>query len=889
MSASSHPAFGQVDLSNCDREPIHVPGSIQPHGALLVLDPAADFTVVQVAGDTAALLAKLPEAMLGKPLADLFGSTHVEALEEILAHGDASTPLHALDPDLRLGDVPVDASVHRTVLTAGPEHPEGREVVVVEFEAADTPKARSRDPLSAVQRMLSAIHASTDLHTFCQTATEQLRRLTGYDRVMVYRFLPQGEGWVFAESHKPGMPPYLELRYPASDIPAQARLLYLRNWLRIIADVDYTPAPLLAAGNGAAADNAMLDMSQCVLRSVSPLHLEYLRNMGVAATMTISVIRGGQLWGLIACHHETPKPIPRHLRAMCELFGHMFSFQLEARERAEGYEYRHKLRGLHERLVRFMSDEPDLAAGLMRQRQNLLDYIDADGVALLVEDQFSSLGRTPREDHMRALVDWLDRTHGDQGVFATASLSSHWEFARDFAIDASGVIAIAASRSPRDYIIWFRPEVIESVRWAGNPDKPVEAGEQGERISPRKSFEAYSRSVRLHAKPWTEAEIEAVQTLRLTLLEVILKRIDQIARERGAAQARHEVMLAELNHRVKNTLATIQALARHSKRSAASLDAYVHGFEQRIQAMAASHNLLTDTAWEAVDLRTLLVEQLRPYATEGDNLRLNGPRVALLPKTGTSIGMAVHELATNAAKYGALSVPGGCVQVHWSVTGSAPSRILAMSWREVGGPQVKLPTRQGFGSFVTQRFVTYETQGRSKVHYDPDGVRCEIEVPEDALALTSGQGDGASANGQVEEDRGDETRVLIVEDEALVALVVEEAVHSLGWMPVGPVGRVDAALSLLRTEGDRLHGAVLDINLAEMKVWPVAEALQDRGVPFLFATGYDRSRGLIPPRFANIPVLGKPLVEQQLMDALQRMMAQDRVGRAVADLRDVRS
>ncbi|AWN42645.1 HWE histidine kinase domain-containing protein [Methylobacterium durans] len=866
----------QVDLSACEREPIHVPGCIQSHGALLVLEPTR-LTIKNVAGDTGTLLGHAPETLLGRSLAQLFGPARVKHLRPLLAQDDLATPLHALDPDLRLGTVPVDASVHRSRLikVATGRRCADRSVLVVEFEAADLPDLRTRDPLTTVQQMLLAVQPAPDQKAFCQAATEQIRRATGYDRVMIYRFLPEGEGSVIAESHREGVASYLGLRYPASDIPRQARDLYLRNWLRIIADVRSVPAPLLGpAKGGRDAMPAVLDMSQCTLRAASPIHLEYLRNMGVAATMTISIIVGGRLWGLIACHHTVPKRIPRHLRAVCELFGHMFSFQLEAREHVEALEIRHRLRRARETLVQRISEEGDLARGLIQQASSLLGYVNAGGVALLVEDAFFAIGRRPGEDQVRALVRWLASSQSSgEAVFATASLASQWEPARDFAQDASGLLVLAVARTPPIYILWFRPEVLETVRWGGNPDKPVEIGSGGYRVYPRKSFEAYSQSVRLHAEPWTETEIEAVQLLRLSLLEIILKRMEQVARERNAAQARHEVMLAELNHRVKNTLATVQALARHSRGSATALDAYVHSFEQRIQAMAASHNLLSDAAWQKVELRSLIVEQLSPYAKEGDSLWLEGDRMSLLPRMGASLGMVFHELATNSAKYGALSVPGGRVRIRWSVTGHAPSRVLSLFWREVGGPTVKPPRREGFGSFVTQRLIEYEMQGTSEVIYKPDGVCFYMDVPETALVLgTVLNGASGKSATQADETTG-APRILLVEDDALLAHVLEEAVRALGWTPVGPVARIEAAMVLTLIEAGSLDGAVLDINVDDEKVWPVAEILQNQGVPFLFATAYDRSRDVLPARFANVPILSKPFVEQQLMDTLMSLVA----------------
>jgi CheY-like chemotaxis protein len=230
-------------------------------------------------------------------------------------------------------------------------------------------------------------------------------------------------------------------------------------------------------------------------------------------------------------------------------------------------------------------------------------------------------------------------------------------------------------------------------------------------------------------------------------------------------------------------------------------------------------------------------------------------------------------LATNAAKYGALSLPGGRVHIRWRVTGHTPLRVLRLSWREEGGPPVKPPKRQGFGSFVTQRLIAYEMQGKSAVLYKPDGVRFDMEVPETALVLGLPPSGTSDRSGAKSSRVTDETRILLVEDDGLVAHVLEEAVLALGWTPVGPVARIEAAVVLMHVESGQLHGAVLDINLDDTKVWPVAEMLQDQGVPFLFATAHERSREIVPKRFANVQILSKPFVEQQLMDTLLCLVA----------------
>jgi two-component system, chemotaxis family, sensor kinase Cph1 len=843
-------ALAPTDLNNCDIEPIRTPGSVQSYGALLVIEPKS-FLIQRAAGATMALLGHVPADLLGRDFTLLIGADNIARLQRFIGANDIVRPMHLLRFCAVVEGCMLDMSVHRVGVH-----------LVFEFEQADSADLSAINPLAMVQAMLAGVDDATQLADFCQSATDQVRRVSGYDRVMVYRFLPDDSGWVFAESKDEGVEPYLGLRYPASDIPKQARALYLANWLRIIADVDDVRSPIVSSED--VSTLTPLDMSHATLRTASPIHLEYLRNMGVAATMTISIIKGDRLWGLIACHHRSPKCLPRDVRAACELFGNMFAFQLEARERAESLEYRHRSSSIHSALVSRMAQQDNLGEGLVGERPSLLDYIDAAGVVVIVDGHYEAMGQTPRESQVRALVSWLDENK-PEGFYATDSLSRDYDLGRDFAIDGSGVIAISASRQPSDYILWFRPEVIETVRWAGDPNKPVEVGPFGDRLTPRKSFEAWSKSVRLQAKPWTQNEIDAAAEMRTSLLQVVLRRIDQIARERGIAQERHEIMLAELNHRVKNTLSTIQALARYTSKSASTLEDYVLNFERRILSMAASHALLSDTSWEKISLSAIIKAQLAPYLQKG-NIEIDGPDVQILVIAATPLGIVLHELATNAAKHGALSTNGRVV-IGWTIVGDDYSPTLQLTWRESGGPAVQKPTRVGFGTFALEKILPFQCGGKTDIRYEPGGVECDMELSAETFRATvSTSGDQIAPLTDMAT-----TKILIVEDEAFIAFTLQQAVRDMGFVPVGPVSRVHAATVIARSEN--LAGAILDINVAGEFIWPVAQILQDRDIPFLFLTGYSAVT-LTNLAFSDVLILSKPFTQEDVTHGLQSLLEQ---------------
>lgn len=513
---------------------------------------------------------------------------------------------------------------------------------------------------------------------------------------MVYQFQPDDSGAVVAESRSDDLEPFLDLHYPASDIPQQARAMYLRNWLRLIPDARHTPMPLVPQINPIS--GRPLDLTYSVLRSVSPLHLEYLANMGVVASMSLSLVVEGKLWGLIACHHRQPKHLPHVLRATCELFAQVVSLQLSdklGRQERAGLQ---QTQAIHGELVKAMSEEESFVEALIEHQPNLIDYIPADGVVIWSEGKAAHLGRTPDHQQTEALVGgWLNDSV-PLDIFATDCLAKEFPPAAAYEEVASGLMALSVSRTPRDYVLWFRSEMIGTITWAGNPDKPAELGDDGLRLSPRKSFVAWRETVLGHSRPWTPSDREAAQALRTSILEVVLHHVDLVARERERARARQEFLIAELDHRVKNTLATVQAITTLSARHSADLEDFLTSFMARIQALGSTHALLSRENWRGVRVRDIAAGALAGFG--GDRrIRIHGGDATLKPKPAHDLALALHELATNAAKYGSLSVKEGRVELRWWLE----ERRLLIEWRELNGPRVAPPATEGPGNARDRR------------------------------------------------------------------------------------------------------------------------------------------------------------------------------------------
>lgn len=570
MTADAAPA---VDLTTCDREPIHVPGAIQPHGVLITFSEPA-FTIAQVSANISAHLAMTPDAVLSRPLTDVVGPAFERQLRAALAreHLDEVNPL-----EVTIAGTRFDAIVHRhcgaTILELEPASAEWSDTV--------------RHPLRAA---LMGVQAATTVAELQQSVASEVQRLTGFERVMVYRFDEDGHGSVDAELRQPQLEPYLGLRYPASDIPQQARQLYLKNWLRIIPDARYLPSPIVPPARPDT--GAPLDLSFAALRSVSPIHLEYLANMGVRASMSISLVVRERLWGLISCvNHSGPRHVPFELRSACEVIGRLTSLQIAALEERESASERLVRRAVVDFLAAAMRAGDDVLDGLLAQPTEVLALVHAHGVAVVHEDDVAARGATPAPELIRQLAEWLDGRASDQ-TFSTPCLAANYPPAIEWKDVASGVASITLPGVRRRRLVWFRPEVVETVNWGGDPHKPV-AVDPGMRIHPRRSFELWKEEVRLRSARWTASDLEAIEELRRRAVEIDLER--QVVREQHAVRARDD-LVAVVSHDLRNPVGVIQMqsalLARTLGESDEEPSRRARAGMERIQRAAERMNVL---------------------------------------------------------------------------------------------------------------------------------------------------------------------------------------------------------------------------------------------------------------------------------------------------------
>ncbi|AQR60254.1 two-component system sensor histidine kinase/response regulator [Brevundimonas sp. LM2] len=841
---ASDPAAGPlsepVDLTNCDREPIHLISAIQPNGFLVAV--STDWLISRVSANAPDFVGGTVDALLGASLKDVFGLEAVHTLRNRLAIlRGADAVERAFGVPLREDGVRFDLAIHMS----------GGEIVI---EAEPSEPETELNPSAMVQSMLARLKPLTDLGDLLKEAARQVRALTGHHRVMIYRFHPDGSGEVVAERVRAGLEPFLGLRYPASDIPKQARALMERNVVRVAADVKATPT-LIVPQLGP--EGEPLDLSMSTLRAHSPIHIEYLKNMGVGATLTISLLRGGRLWGLIACHHTTARPVSYERRTAAELFAQVLSLMIETREREAVSAYEQRTRQVHDGLMAAIVESGSTAESLAGMAESLSEIVPCDGMVVRIGTDLVLTGFTPTRDELVPLLRFLDQSAASK-VLSLEALGRAFPPARDYADRAAGMLAIPVSRTPRDYLIFFRREVTQSITWAGDPAKPAEVGPNGVRLTPRKSFEAWQEIIRGHGAPWTEPELRAADALRVTILEVVLRLTGVADQERERAAQRQDLLIAELNHRVRNILGLIRGLITQSRGGATDVESFAATIGGRVQALARAHDQITLSNWGPRALSDLIVTEAAAYLQAGETrVQIDGPPVKLHPEAFATLALVLHEMVTNAAKYGALCDQSGLVSIHWSLVDGD----LVLQWRETGGPPVQAPTRRGFGTTIIERSVPHDLGGEARIDYALHGLKARFVVPARFVELGVVVPPAAPTPDVAVPAFRLSGSVLLVEDSMIIAMDAEEMLAALGAETVRTAGDVAEALRLIEAEIPTF--AFLDVNLGRELSFPIADRLRQAGVPYVFATGYGEEIQL-PPEHQGRIVIKKPYTAETI-------------------------
>jgi len=686
------------DLTQCDREPIHIPGSIQPHGFMLVLD-LQSLTIRQGAGTIEDLTGR--SVWIGGSVGEVLGDVADRRIRSMAALQETGfacrwRAANRLEYDVIVHMAPASAAGLPSNL------------MIIEVEQSSQQARLGVDLVASLDAAGAALERAPTVQGLCERAAEAFRRLTGFDRVMIYRFQDDEAGEVVAEARAEGTGSFLNHHFPATDIPRQARALYLRNPVRVIPDSRYTPQPLRPVTSG----EAPLDMSDSGLRSVSPIHLQYLKNMDVRASASVSIIVDDALWGLVACHNASPKLLPFELRVGCTTLARNLARQLKAKSDAELYRDRTRLRRLEDQLIARLPTDRPLAAALAERAEPLMQLTGADGLAIVADGDIRTFGHTPPPEGVRVIADWVATRPGLRPVSSHA-LSAVLPEAKDWTTHGSGLLAVNLPVEQPLSILWFRAEVRERVRWAGNPSTADKTGPNAV-LTPRASFESWSQEVAGRARRWGPAAIESVGRLRDALADFAA--IDQLRRlnrslqtslsERDLRLEQQQYLIREVNHRVQNSLTLVSSFLGLQAREQANGPAAtaLNEARRRVRAVSAVHSqLYRGDASTTVDMARYiggLVEDLASSmgpdwsaATETDL-----SPVCIDAGRAVTIGLILTELIINAQKYAYKGRPG-------------PLRILF----EEDGAMFRLTVEdegegghlagKGFGSMMIQSLV----------------------------------------------------------------------------------------------------------------------------------------------------------------------------------------
>ena len=835
-------------LDHCAAEPVHIPGIVQNHGAIVAIDNET-LKVTHASENLAEVTGIDAEHSLGQTIYDVFptGLRHDMVNNLLPSYLDIAS--RQLDP----------VELNGKLLSVGSA--QAGAATIFEFEPARPGDGVSGNAMQQLAFLTSQLHAVETMEGLFEKSVRLLQVFTGFHRIMVYVFDSDGNGTVRAEALTGNLTPFLGLRFPAWDIPPQARKIMARTQYRCIADVDAQPVPVLGHGP----DSPPLDMTQSHLRGVSEVHLRYLRNMGTLGSLTLNVVVDGALWGMISLHHEAPRLLDPKAREVCSNFIRFFNLKLDTilqRERLD------RLR-LADQISKELNETAASGDVDIRVNTKLLESITkamrADGAILSKDAQLQSFGLVPPDRGIRALLELGETV--DEPVHTAALVSDLPDIAKVIGPDIAGLHVTPMQGG--NLVAFFRKDREQESTWAGVPSKEITGQGADARLQPRGSFKAYKETVQGTSDPWKPEDHQVASDVWSILINS----------ERNAliekTTRQQKILIDELNHRVRNILSLIRSLSRQSQDSAKDIQDYVNTLEARIEAVAAAHSLAVEQPTGFVSIHDILRLEAEAHNDAGTRVEIAGKDVGLNPEVVPIFALVIHELMTNAAKYGALATATGQV----SILLVHDDDTLKLNWRENGGPPVKPPVRQGFGTDLLNNAVQNELRGQIEQDFAPDGFVARLTLPGDMLSTAHHYmkpdapedvaRDGIEAGNQSVTASRSEQSCLLLDDSFVVSLDTMRILNAVGFEDVQTAMTINDARQVIARK--RPAFAVLDVNLsAGHTSLGIARDLMELDVPFVFVTGYGGD-GVPKDLFPDARVLTKPLRRLSLEQVLHEM------------------
>ncbi len=651
----------QVDLTNCDREPIHIPGKIQAHGFLVAVDYET-FIISYISENAGNFLGKEAASFLGKPIETLESSFKSDAsqneLKDLLKLLKNGKNAESVNPY----QISINQIIYNLIFSFSDTQ------LILEFEPAASDL--DSDFQKTIGKSVSEILSGKNLSSLLNNAAAEIKNIIQYDRVMIYRFNEDGHGRVVAEVKNDDLEPFLDLYYPSTDIPKQARDLYKINLTRIIADVNSISSPIITFQD----QDTVLDLTHSALRAVSPIHIQYLKNMGVASSFSISLMAKDELWGLVACHNYSPRFINYKARDAAKLIGQILSSALEYRQDEEDTQLLRTLDVAAAELSKQIKTDDNLVDALTAHQITLKNLTNAEGAVLILNNKISQVGKTPDNEQIKEITNWL-KTHVQDAVYYTNRLPELFLPAKKYSNLASGMLACVISKELNEWLIWFKPEQIKSITWAGNPDKTVEQNENGlMQLSPRKSFEAWTEIVKNTSEKWSTKEVSVVMKIREEILDAVNRKANEIRILNDRLQLAYDELdtfTYTISHDLRTPLSAIKSYSELLVTTNKSLDDSAKKILDRIVSGADKMNFLikeilnysrvgrTDFEPEQINMQALLTDikqeviaALQPHDLElsfGDLPDILGDKIM--------IGQVFTNLLNNAVKYSSHANP----------------------------------------------------------------------------------------------------------------------------------------------------------------------------------------------------------------------------------------
>ncbi|MBF0864109.1 GAF domain-containing protein [Gluconobacter sp. R71646] len=700
-------------MTSCDREPIHRPDAIQPYGLLLI----ADSTSLAVIGGAGDIEGRLAPDWLGRPLADVL------KIPESRLHDEKRPSLS----DLRVAGLKDETfSILRH---AQDTH------LLIELEPVEAHNLLTWDIFGEIDSTADRFERCPDTASVCRHGAAIFRRLTGFDRVLVYRFMEDGTGRVVGESRNDAFPSLMNHHFPASDIPAQARALYLRNRIRVIPDITYEAAPIRPPEAGLAG----LDLSDVQLRSVSPIHLQYMANMGARASASVSLVVDGVLWGLIACHNATPRCLSEDIRAACRTLAGVMSRQLRNKEELVTYQERLRLRNAMEFVTSHFDVRHPIESNLRSFMGELQALFPCNGFAVISDETITGTGVLPDADNLHRLHDWL-RLGTNGGIFVSTMLGKDYPPAAEWPERSAGLLAITLPFRTPTCLIWSRVEIIQTIEWAGNPHKDTAEG--SDVLRPRASFRTWEQTIRGHSTRWTSEQKQAARRLRRVLiadyqtqqLRELNATLAATLEERENLLRQKDFLIREVNHRVQNSLQMVASFLKLQARSASNEETTTALTEaqHRIAAIGLVHRrLYRDEHFGIVDLGRYLEELMEELCSSlgadwHEQLHLSLFPIMISADRAINIGLVLTELVINASKY---AYDGKAGPLHVGLTQTSDRLVLTVSDQGECTPQLK---GTGFGTRMMNAVVSSLSGTLTYTTLSP-GLEAVMTLPLDSI------------------------------------------------------------------------------------------------------------------------------------------------------------